>query len=53
VPGNGGTASLAKTQNIDSVAANDYHGLVNLSKSLEINLVVPGPVRVVFITGSE
>lgn len=43
VPGNGGTASLPKTSNIDVVSGEDYPGLVDLSKRLGINLVVPGP----------
>jgi phosphoribosylamine--glycine ligase/phosphoribosylformylglycinamidine cyclo-ligase len=43
VPGNGGTASCAKTTNNTSVKADDYPGLVELAKKHNVNLVVPGP----------
>jgi len=43
VPGNGGTASLPKTKNIENVSGEDYPSLVELANGLGINLVVPGP----------
>ncbi|KAM7200263.1 bifunctional purine ADE1 [Rhypophila sp. PSN 637] len=43
VPGNGGTASLPKTTNNPSVAADDYPALVEFALKERINLVVPGP----------
>lgn len=43
VPGNGGTATCPKTENISSISADDFTGLADLAKSAGINLVVPGP----------
>jgi phosphoribosylamine--glycine ligase/phosphoribosylformylglycinamidine cyclo-ligase len=44
VPGNGGTAAgLAKVSNVVTTPADDYPGLVDLARSLRVNLVVPGP----------
>ncbi|TVY38208.1 Bifunctional purine biosynthetic protein [Lachnellula subtilissima] len=43
-PGNGGTAQgLAKVSNLQRVDEEDFDVLVQLSKDLNINLVVPGP----------
>jgi phosphoribosylamine--glycine ligase/phosphoribosylformylglycinamidine cyclo-ligase len=42
-PGNGGTAGLPKVTNDNSVAADDYPGLVELARKNGVNLVVPGP----------
>ena len=42
-PGNGGTAALPKVTNDNSVAADDYPGLVELARKNGVNLVVPGP----------
>lgn len=41
-PGNGGTGSLAKTQNVD-VGAEDIGGLVRFAAAQRIDLVVVGP----------
>ncbi|KAI9775284.1 MAG: hypothetical protein M1839_001336, partial [Geoglossum umbratile] len=44
VPGNGGTAAgLAKVSNVVATPVDDYPGLVDLARSLRVNLVVPGP----------
>ena len=44
VPGNGGTArGLKKVENVDTVKADDFPGLVAFAKEKTINLVVPGP----------
>ncbi|KAF1974537.1 phosphoribosylamine-glycine ligase [Bimuria novae-zelandiae CBS 107.79] len=43
VPGNGGTASLAKTENVPSIKQEDFPALVAFGKDKDINLVVPGP----------
>lgn len=43
VPGNGGTASCPKTTNSTLVSENDFPGLVEFARKLNINLVVPGP----------
>lgn len=43
VPGNGGTASCPKVQNVTSVAADNFDALVTFAKENGINLVVPGP----------
>lgn len=43
IPGNGGTAGIPKVQNIDSVKADDYIGLLKFSKENKVDLVVPGP----------
>ncbi|KAF2841669.1 phosphoribosylamine-glycine ligase [Patellaria atrata CBS 101060] len=43
VPGNGGTETVPKTQNVTSVKADDFPALVQFAKQLEINLLVPGP----------
>lgn len=43
VPGNGGTATLKKASNCLEVSEDDYPGIVELSKRLNINLVVVGP----------
>lgn len=43
VPGNGGTATLPKTQNVSSVSASDFPALVQFAQSNGVNLVVPGP----------
>ncbi|KAI9779263.1 MAG: hypothetical protein M1839_007515 [Geoglossum umbratile] len=44
VPGNGGTvAGLAKVSNVVTTPADDYPGLVDLARSLRVNLVVPSP----------
>ena len=43
-PGNGGTAQgLAKVSNLQGVNEEDFDLLVQLSKDLNVNLVVPGP----------
>lgn len=52
VPGNGGTASCPKTANVTSVAADDFSGLVDFSRSNGINLVVPGP-EALLVNGVE
>lgn len=51
VPGNGGTASFDKVTNIDA-KTDDFPGLVDLSKELGINLVVPGPDELI-VNGIE
>jgi phosphoribosylamine--glycine ligase len=43
VPGNGGTATLAKVTNIDTIKQEDFPALVELAKEKDINLVIPGP----------
>lgn len=43
VPGNGGTATCPKTQNISSVSAEDFPALVAFAQSNGVNIVVPGP----------
>ena len=43
IPGNGGTATCAKTTNNTEVSANDFPGLVALAQKNKVNLVVPGP----------
>lgn len=43
LPGNAGTGALAKASNCRDVAVDDHHGLVELSKSLTIDLVIIGP----------
>ena len=44
VPGNGGTArGLKKVENVDTVKADDFPGLVAFAKDNNVNLVVPGP----------
>ena len=44
VPGNGGTArGLKKVENVDTVKADDFPGLVAFAKENNVNLVVPGP----------
>ena len=43
VPGNGGTATCAKTTNNTEVSAADFPGLVALAQKNKVNLVVPGP----------
>lgn len=42
-PGNGGTALLTKTQNVESVKADDYPGLVKFAVENNVNLLIPGP----------
>lgn len=46
VPGNGGTALMPQVYNIDHNIF-DFAGLVELSKRLCIDLVIPGPDEVV------
>nr|POE65196.1 bifunctional purine biosynthetic protein ade1 [Quercus suber] len=43
VPGNGGTASVAKCQNVTSVSASDFPNLVKFAKEQNLNFLVPGP----------
>ena len=44
VPGNGGTAhGLNKVENVDTVKADDFPGLVAFAKENNVNLLVPGP----------
>ena len=43
VPGNGGTAALAKTSNVRSVAPRDYQTLVLFAKEMHVALTVVGP----------
>ena len=44
VPGNGGTArGLDKVENVDTVKADDFPGLVAFAKENDVNLLVPGP----------
>ena len=44
VPGNGGTAhGLDKVENVDTVKADDFPGLVAFAREKDINFVVPGP----------
>lgn len=44
VPGNGGTArGLKKVENVDTVKADDFPGLVAFAKENNINFVIPGP----------
>ena len=44
VPGNGGTArGLNKVENVDTVKADDFPGLVAFAREKNINLLVPGP----------
>ena len=44
VPGNGGTArGLKKVENVDTVKADDFPGLVAFAKEYNVNLLVPGP----------
>jgi phosphoribosylamine--glycine ligase / phosphoribosylformylglycinamidine cyclo-ligase len=43
VPGNGGTATCPKVENITSVSPDDFPGLVSFAQSNSVNLVVPGP----------
>lgn len=41
-PGNGGTASLAKTQNVD-LTVTDFDGIANFAKEKNVGLIVIGP----------
>ncbi|KAK1460285.1 HET domain-containing protein [Colletotrichum melonis] len=43
LPGNAGTGTLTKVSNCRGIAVDDYGGLVELSKRLEIDLVIIGP----------
>lgn len=43
VPGNGGTASLSKTQNVPQIKQDDFSSLVKFAKENDIHLLVPGP----------
>ncbi|EOD46684.1 putative bifunctional purine biosynthetic protein [Neofusicoccum parvum UCRNP2] len=43
VPGNGGTGALTKTQNVDSVAADDFPALSKFALENNVNLLIPGP----------
>lgn len=43
VPGNGGTASLSKTENVPNIKQEDFPALVAYAKEKNVNLVVPGP----------
>ncbi|PFH56863.1 hypothetical protein XA68_15845 [Ophiocordyceps unilateralis] len=43
VPGNGGTATCPKTNNVSSVSADDFAALVDFARANGVNLVVPGP----------
>lgn len=43
VPGNGGTAGLAKVTNVATIKQEDFPALVQFSKDNSINLLVPGP----------
>jgi phosphoribosylamine--glycine ligase/phosphoribosylformylglycinamidine cyclo-ligase len=43
VPGNGGTSTLPKVSNNNSVKADDYPGLVALAQKHNVNLALPGP----------
>ena len=52
VPGNGGTAACPKVENIASVSAEDFTGLVAFARSHRVNLVVPGP-EVPLVNGIE
>ncbi|KAL1614584.1 Bifunctional purine biosynthetic protein ADE1 [Diplodia seriata] len=42
-PGNGGTAALPRTQNVESVNAEDYPALVKFAVENLVDLVIPGP----------
>ncbi|KAF9502456.1 bifunctional purine ADE1 [Pleurotus eryngii] len=42
-PGNGGTANLSKTMNLDHISAGDFAALIEFSVRHQIALVVPGP----------
>jgi phosphoribosylamine--glycine ligase/phosphoribosylformylglycinamidine cyclo-ligase len=42
-PGNGGTAALSKTQNVGSVSAADFPGLVKFAAEQNVQLLIPGP----------
>ncbi|KAI9897901.1 hypothetical protein N3K66_007757 [Trichothecium roseum] len=42
-PGNGGTATCPKVENVTSVQADDFPGLVKFAQSNGVGLVVPGP----------
>jgi phosphoribosylamine--glycine ligase len=42
-PGNGGTASLQKSENLTSVSASDFAGLSKFALENKIDLVIPGP----------
>ncbi|KAF2086906.1 phosphoribosylamine-glycine ligase [Saccharata proteae CBS 121410] len=42
-PGNGGTATVPKTSNVESVKADDFLGLVEFAKSSDVNFLIPGP----------
>lgn len=42
VPGNAGTELCAKTTNVTSVQPDDFPGLVELARRMNINLLVPG-----------
>ncbi|KAK1496259.1 HET domain-containing protein [Colletotrichum tamarilloi] len=43
LPGNAGTGTLTNVSNCRGIAVDDYGGLVELSKRLEIDLVIIGP----------
>jgi phosphoribosylamine--glycine ligase/phosphoribosylformylglycinamidine cyclo-ligase len=42
-PGNGGTATLAKAQNVGSVSASDFQGLAKFAAEQNVQLLIPGP----------
>ncbi len=43
VPGNGGTANLAKVTNVPTIKQEDFPALAQFAKENAVNLVVPGP----------
>lgn len=43
VPGNGGTGALTKTQNVESIRADDFPALSKFALENNVNLLIPGP----------
>jgi phosphoribosylamine---glycine ligase len=43
IPGNGGTATLTKCENISALSAEDFEGIAQFAKAHQVNLVVVGP----------
>lgn len=43
VPGNGGTASIDKVENVTTVKQDDFAGLLGFAIEKDVRLLVPGP----------
>ena len=43
VPGNGGTVSVTKVHNIETISPDDFAALVHFAKEKSVGLLIPGP----------